>query len=224
MTPFAPELDEAFSRELLSDQVYRRIRRSILRLEIQPGERLVESEIARRYKISQAPVREAIKRLVHEGLVTYAKRRGSYVAQISDEEAAQARRTRAVIERLAAHETVGRLTADDRELLTSSIERIRTCAKADDLIGVRDADVAFHRQVCIASNNPFLPRMWALLEPSLYTLRAISDPFLAGDMGAMAASHERLLDALLAGDPEHAGMLFAEHASGKSGMSPAPPA
>ena len=72
----APD-DEQLGGDLLSDQVYGRIRRSIIDGELPPGERLVESEIARRYRISQAPVRDAIKKLEHEGLVAYGRRRGN---------------------------------------------------------------------------------------------------------------------------------------------------
>lgn len=205
--------DEHLAGDLLSDQVYGRIRQSILDGEIAPGQRLVESEIARRYGISQAPVREAIKKLEHEGLVTYRKRRGNYVTVISAEETRQARQVRTVIEELAARELAGKLRPDDEQALMTAIDEMRHGAREKDPVRVRRADLAFHRRVCEATGNPFIARVWTVLEPSLYTLNAIADPFGAGDLRRMSAWHERLLDALRDHDHDQAARLFSSHAS-----------
>src|SRR5688572_17616978 len=87
---------------LLSDRVYRLLRSAILSGDMVPDQRIVESDIARRLGISQAPVREAVKRLVHESLVTHIPRLGSKVAHISVEQAEQARELRGNIEEFAA--------------------------------------------------------------------------------------------------------------------------
>ncbi|MGH3170581.1 MAG: GntR family transcriptional regulator [Trebonia sp.] len=207
----APE--QQLAGDLLSDQVYGRIRQSIIDGELAPGERLVESEIARRYGISQAPVREAIKKLGHEGLVTYRKRRGNYVTVISADEARQARMVRAVIEELAARELAGNLRHEDEQALMTAIDEMRDGARDQDTVRVRRADLAFHRRVCEATGNPFIARVWGVLEPSLYTLNAIADPFGFGDLRRMSAWHERLLDALRDQDSDQAARLFASHAS-----------
>lgn len=205
--------DEQLAGELLSDQVYGRIRQSIIDGELAPGERLVESEIARRHGISQAPVRDAIKKLEHEGLVTYRRRRGNYVTVISADEARQARQVRAVIEELAARELAGHLRPADEQALLAAIDEMREAARAGDPLRVRRADLAFHRRICEATGNPFIARVWGVLEPSLYTLNAIADPFGYGDLRRMSAWHERLLDALRALGPDEAAALFASHAS-----------
>jgi DNA-binding GntR family transcriptional regulator len=175
--------------DLLSDQVYGRIRQSIIDGELPPGQRLVESEIARRYGISQAPVRDAIKKLEHEGLVTYRKRRGNYVTVISADEARQARQVRTVIEELAARELAGRLGPDDEQALMAAIDEMRDGAREQNPVRVRQADLAFHRRICEATGNPFIARVWGVLEPSLYMLNAIADPFGVGDLRRMSAWH-----------------------------------
>ncbi|NHB85998.1 GntR family transcriptional regulator [Tessaracoccus sp. HDW20] len=65
------------SKALLSDQIYDLLRRELLANERPPGSRLVESEIARQLSVSQAPVREALRRLTHEGMVMQIPRRGA---------------------------------------------------------------------------------------------------------------------------------------------------
>jgi len=206
----APE--EQLAGDLLSDQVYGRIRQSIIDGELPPGERLVESEIARRYGISQAPVRDAVKKLEHEGLVTYRRRRGNYVTVISPDETRQARQVRTVIEELAARELAGKLGPDDEHALMAAIDEMRDGARDGDAVRVRRADLAFHRRICEATGNPFIARVWTVLEPSLYTLNAIADPFGFGDLRRMSAWHERLLDALRDRDADQAARLFASHA------------
>lgn len=198
---------------LLSDQIYARLRQSIIAGELEPGQRLVESEIARRHGISQAPVRDAIKKLVHEGLVTYRQRRGNYVTRISAEEAAQAREVRAVIEQLAARELAGKLTPDDERALLAEIDEMRVGARIGDPGRVRKADQAFHHHVCLATRNPFIAKVWSVLEPSLSTLNAIADPFGLDDLRRMSAWHERLLEALRDDDPDQAAALFFSHAA-----------
>src|ERR1700678_4172389 len=90
------------TQELLSDKVYGLVRRAILDGTQAPGSRLVESEIARSLGVSQAPVRDAIKRLGHEGLVTSLPRRGSYVTELSEHEFAIGRELRAAVEQVGA--------------------------------------------------------------------------------------------------------------------------
>ena len=86
------------TQELLSDKVYGLVRRAILDGTQAPGSRLVESEIARSLGVSQAPVRDAIKRLGHEGLVTSLPRRhearGPWRADAADEDKAGVARRR----------------------------------------------------------------------------------------------------------------------------------
>lgn len=205
----------ALRSELLSDQVYTLLRRAIIAGDLQPGDRIVESEVARELGVSQAPVREAVKRLVHGGLVTHVPRRGSHVTRISDEEAVQARQVRTSLEELAAR--CAATSASDAMLkaMALDVDAMRAAARADDPAAFRSYDIDFHRKVCEASGNTFLVRMWSVLEPSLRSLRAISDPFYLGDYTAMAEEHARLLELLRAGDGEEAAAAFALHAGGQ---------
>lgn len=198
-------------RELLSDQAHALIRGWIVDGRVAPGERLIESEISRQLGVSQAPVREAIKRLAHEGLVTHLPRRGSYVTEVSAEEAAQARQVRAVVEELAARQATQTMTGETLDLLRSDVAEMREAAASQDVAGFREADIKFHRRVCTASGNVFLSRIWQLMEPSLRALHIVSDPLFPGDWGDMAEQHGDLVHALESGDPDEAAKRFAVH-------------
>ncbi|MEV0400314.1 FCD domain-containing protein [Actinoallomurus sp. NPDC050550] len=219
--PSAPEVplgtdDDLLPRELLSDRVYERLRRSIVDGELTAGERLIESEIARRLGTSQAPAREAIKRLVHEGLVRYLPHRGSYVAEISEEQAREVRDVRVLLEEHAARGAAVRIQPPMLDRLGEDVEAMRRAAGRGDIGGFRDADMAFHRHVCAACGNGFLLRVWRMIEPNLWGLHVLGDPRYSGDWAAMADHHATLVAALSHGDPDEAGRLFAAHARGES--------
>jgi DNA-binding GntR family transcriptional regulator len=200
---------------LLSDQVYDMLRDAIVGRRLQPGDRIVESEVAREIGVSQAPVRDGLKRLVHDGLITHVPRRGHYVSKISEEEAHQARQVRAVLEELA-----GRCAAKlgDEHLLhvlSDDVEGMRRAASQNDLHAFRDYDINFHRTVCEASGNVYLMRLWNVLEPSLRTLRAVADPMYMNDPHALVDEHAKLLEILRGGDAAESGNAFARHARGQ---------
>ncbi|MEY9965657.1 DNA-binding GntR family transcriptional regulator [Streptacidiphilus sp. MAP12-16] len=195
----------------LSDQLYERVRTAIAAGELVPGTRLVELELARRYGVSQAPVRDALKRLAAEGLVLQFPRRGSYVADISEEDARQAYRVRAVLEQFAATEVCRLGPPGLAELLAGDVEAMRAAARRDDVGGVVDGDVSFHRHVWEAAGNGLLARMWTVTEAGLRSFTAVSNKVYFGRLEEIAENHVPLVTALGGGVPEVAGILFREH-------------
>ncbi|MEV7151017.1 GntR family transcriptional regulator [Streptomyces sp. NPDC051287] len=211
----ASAIGQPLTRVLLSDQVYTRVRGLIIEGTLKPGDRLVESEIARQLAVSQAPVREAVKRLVHEGLAQHIPRRGSFVASVAQEDADAARAVRVTIEELAARTLAEHPSATATAQLQAQVELMREAARDGDVGRFRDADIVFHRIVCEAGGNPFLPKVWAVMEPSLRALRVVSDPLFTGDWQEMAEQHAGLLRVLEANDPQLAARKFAAHARGE---------
>jgi DNA-binding GntR family transcriptional regulator len=208
---------EALPKALLSDQVYTVVRGLVLDGSLQPGTRIVESEIARRLGVSQAPVREAIKRLAFEGLVSVVPRRGSYITQISEAEAQDAREVRALLEESAARQAVENFDADARQALEDLVAGMREAARGPDLAAFRGHDMAFHRAVIELSGNSYLPRLWAVMESSLLSLRVVGDPGFTGSWTEMAEVHQALVEALASGNRGQAAAAFYRHASGGEG-------
>jgi DNA-binding GntR family transcriptional regulator len=208
---------ETLPRVLLSDQAYDLMRKSILDGTLTPGSRIVESEIARQLGVSQAPVREAVKRLAHEGLVTSMPRRGSYVSQISAGEADDARDVRALLEEAAAREAVKHFDAAARRTLEELVAAMRKDAKNSDLAAFRVHDMGFHRAVVELSGNSYLPRLWDVMESSLLSLRVVGDPGFSGSWTEMAEAHQDLVELLASGNRGRAAAGFHSHASGREG-------
>ncbi|MDW6065868.1 helix-turn-helix domain-containing protein [Streptomyces sp. FXJ1.4098] len=208
--------DTPLPRQLLSDHVYARLRDWIVSGELVPGQRVVESEIARRMGTSQAPAREAIKRLAHEGLVNSLPRQGTYVTQVSDRQARDVREIRVMFEMYAARRATGRLDAECLRRLAEDIDAMRRAADDGDIGDFRDADMSFHRTVCTAAGNAALLRLWHIIEPSMWGLHVLGNPRYRGDWRAMAELHAELLAALRDGDPDETAALFAAHAAGEA--------
>ncbi|MGW0937103.1 GntR family transcriptional regulator [Streptomyces sp. NPDC002666] len=198
-----------------SDHVYALLRDWIVSGELAPGQPLVEADIARRVGTGQAPPREAIKRLAHEGLVTSQPHRGTRVARIPEQQAQDVRDIRVMFEEYVARRTAGRLDAEHTRLLTDDVARLRLAVDKGDIAAFRSADMSFHRHVCAAAGNDALLRLWRVIESSLWDLHVLGDPRYDGGWGALAEHHADLLEVLRSGDPEVAGSMFAAHAAGE---------
>ncbi|GAA5064703.1 GntR family transcriptional regulator [Thermocatellispora tengchongensis] len=201
---------------LISDRVYELLRQAIVEGDLAPNDRVVESEIARRLGVSQAPVREAVKQLAREGLLVHVPRRGNFVVEISAQDAEHARQVREPLERLAATMAAERITDEQLGELGELVDQMHRAVAVNDVGKFRDADIAFHTRVVQIAGNPFLTRMWEVLEPNLRALRAIADPLFEGDWRAMADEHGRLVSLLRDGDAGKAADAFADHAAGRS--------
>lgn len=212
MTDTEAPLD--LDRGLLSDRIYELVKSMIRDSTLKPGEQVVESQLARRLGVSQAPVREALKRLTHDGLVTHVRHHGSFVTEFSKFEAEQARIARTALEGIAARLSHGRVDAETRGTLLAIIDKMHEAADRGDVGGFREHDFEFHRAVILGSGNPYLPRMWDILEPSLRSMHVLSDPGYDGDWHEVAEMHRGLLEVLDGDDPEAAVDVFSAHALG----------
>lgn len=197
-------------RRLLSDQVYSLVRSRIVGHELAPGTRVVESEVARQLGVSQAPVREALRKLAHEGLVLQFAHRGTFVAEISKDEARDAYRVRAALEGLAAAEFVENGNADVLAAMAEQLDAMFVAARADNLVSLIDHDTQFHRCLWEASSNSLLSRIWPMVEVGMRNFTRISNRLYFGNLEEIAGTHTALLAALRARDRQ-APMMFHQH-------------
>jgi DNA-binding GntR family transcriptional regulator len=207
--------ETGINRRLLSDQVYDLVLASILDGTRAPGSRVVESEIARQLGVSQAPVREAVKRLVHAGLLTSIPRNGSYVTDVSPDEYGASRQIRGEIEALGASIAATQVEDTDVETLRQIVAQMRVALDANNWADFRSLDVEFHRTVVRIADVSILSRLWDTLELTLISQRAIGDPGYPYQRAHLPGWHEDLIDTLISHDPQLAADAFREHATGK---------
>ena len=154
----------------LSEEVYERLRSSILVGDLPAGSRIVEADVARQMAISRSPVREAVRRLEQEAMVKYVPRRGTIVIGLSRDDVADAYQLRAYLEAYGARLAATRANDASLEQLRQLIERMREYAAAQDLERLVAADVEFHQEICRASGSRRLLQAWQSLNPAQLTM------------------------------------------------------
>ena len=129
----------------LREVVFLTLRKAILKGELQPGERLMEIQLANKLGVSRTPIREAIRMLEHEGLVVMKPRRGAQVAKITVQELDDVLEVRKSLEMLAIHKACERMTAE--------------------------ADVEFHDTIYSGTRNRRLIQILGNLREQMYRFR-----------------------------------------------------
>ena len=158
----------------LRDVVFNTLRTSILTGELKPGERLMEIHLADKLGVSRTPIREAIRKLELEGLVTMIPRRGAEVAQITEKDLNDVLEVRLGLEELAVKLACQRITESELQKLyqaSRSFEQMLETTETDDLQKLAQADVAFHDVIYQATNNERLIQLLNNLREQMYRYR-----------------------------------------------------
>ena len=196
------------ARTVLREQVKQILLERIIKGELAPGDRLVETRIAHELGTSQAPVREALRDLELLRLVESEPFRGARVRAVTDEELAESYPVRAALEEVAAREAAWRLNGDVSEL-EAEVEGMRRAAAAGDLHTQVLHDAAFHRRIVEAAGNRVLLETWQTLGVEGRT--AISLLATGLEPAEIAELHVPILDALRACEPGRAGREARRH-------------
>jgi len=204
------EADEVIlSRVVLSDQVKEFIVDAIMSGEFKPGDRIVESSLARRLGISQAPVREAIRDLVLMGFLETEAYKGTSVRSFSPEELWEVYTVRAALEALGARLAAARLTEDDVETLREILDEMIVASRRRDVDGMIRLDNDFHETIIQISRNQLLYQLWQTLRFGYWTI--VTTKMSSFDLEYLAVRHKELLDALESRDPGKAAYAMQHH-------------
>lgn len=208
--------DDAHGR---SERAYRLIRAAIVEGEFEPGSRLVEQRIGEMFDLSRTPVREALRALAADGLVTIERNRGAVVATMSEEDIRDLYELRARLESLAAERAATRMDDDGIAALDAAIAEFDAgiTATADPSLppdaGLRRitlANNAFHQAIVTGSGHR---RLSALLVHAV-DMPLVYQVFRHQSREQSERSnlfHRMLRDAIAAREPERAGALMVEH-------------
>jgi DNA-binding GntR family transcriptional regulator len=204
---------EPLERRSTAAIVADRIRTAIMRGTFPPGTQLGEVELANRLGVSRGPLREAMQRLVAEGLLRSERHRGLFVRDLDAADVRDVYTARTAVERAAA---LLLLAEGDRSAgvarLTAALATMEAAAAAGDAVALADADHDFHAELVAASGSPRLHRMArALLVETRMCLAALQQT--APPAEDLLDEHRTLRDALRDGDAARfVGMLEAHMA------------
>ena len=192
----------------LYEEVAELLRQRIYRRELEPGSWIDELKIAEEYGISRTPLREALKVLAAEGLVTMKVRRGAYVTEVSEQDLHNVYHLLGLLESDAAGVVATQATeAEQQELQALHDELEAAAADRDRFFALNER---FHMRLLEIADNRWRDQMVADLR-KVMKLNRHNSLFKSGRMQESLAEHQRILDALLARDAEAAQARMREH-------------
>ena len=204
---FQQDMDEYLP---LRDVVFKTLRQGILTGELKPGERLMEIHLANKLGVSRTPIREAIRKLELEGLVTMIPRRGAEVAQITEKSMKDVLEVRKVLDNLSVELACDRITEEEKELLQNACVDFEDAVKTGDFSMIAKTDVAFHDLIVAATRNIRLSQMVNNLAEQMYRYRFeyIKD---SSQHSRLVQEHKEICAGIINGDKEKALAAIEAH-------------
>ncbi|GAA3369895.1 GntR family transcriptional regulator [Streptomyces sannanensis] len=195
-------------RTLLRDRAYEALRDAIVRGDLPPGEPVRDADLAERLGLSRAPVREALARLVDEGLVESKPQSYTRVTRLVAQDVRDAAAVVRAMHELAARTAVPRLGREHIEAMRLANERFARAVGGGDVDAALRADDELHDVLVRVGGNHAAAATIARYTPLIRRL----ERRLFGDAGSCgsAALHDRLIDACAAGDPDAAVRVTTE--------------
>ncbi|SDO05504.1 transcriptional regulator, GntR family [Streptomyces sp. cf386] len=203
-------LDRPVSRRLLSDEVFDRLRDSIVRGELVPGEKVKDGELAERLGLSRTPVREALARLADIGLVEAKPGVYTRITTLNRRDVAKTLAVLRSLDRLAIETAVPVMTEQDLQRMREANRVFERAVATEDTAAALAADDRFHAVPIEAADNPVLSRIVGQLHPQIHRILHRKFSTLLGGRNTIE-HHDRLIEVCAGGDASAAAELSGRH-------------
>lgn len=195
----------------LREQVITALRQAILDFQLKPGQRLVERELIEQLGVSRTTIREALRELTSEGLVTVVPQRGAMVTAPNLDDAADLYEVRASLESLVVQRFVERSTDDEVQRLQDSVEGIAVVAsETDDISEILAAKDRFYGVLIAGARSSALQQLLEGIQARVQVLRATSLSE-EGRTPEVVRELRAVVEAVGERDAEKASQLCADH-------------
>jgi DNA-binding GntR family transcriptional regulator len=189
---------------------YEEIRRRILDADLAPAAPLSEYQLADLLQVSRTPVREALKRLEHEGLVRSIPSRGAFVAELSAQDIMEIYQIREQMESLAARIAAETMPVADVEDLEDELARAATFAAKGRVKDTFESDVHLHKRIIEATRNGRLAGILGTLDDQVQRIRVMS-PRTPGRLEATLREHREIVGRIKERDASGAEAAMRHH-------------
>ena len=203
-----PATSRPLTPRALYQDVAERLRQQIFNRELEPGAWIDEQKLALEYGISRTPLREALKVLAVEGLVTMKLRRGAYVTEMSTTDVAQVYHLMALLESDAAGLVAASATASQISDLQALHDRLE--AQVGERDAFFDTNEQFHLQLLELAGNRWSVQIVLDLRKVMKLNRHLS-LFKQGRLAESLAEHRAVMAAIAARNPDEAARLMRAH-------------
>ena len=194
----------------LRDVVFKTLRQAILKGELEPGERLMEIQLAERLGVSRTPIREAIRKLELEGLVLMIPRKGAEVAKISENNLRDVLEVRRSLEELAIDLACQRMTEEELSELKKTEERFAKAIQTGEVMEIAQTDESYHEIIYNSTKNQKLVQILNNLREQMYRYRM---EYIKDDdkRQILLVEHDHIIKALSLRHVQEAKMAIREH-------------
>lgn len=194
----------------LRDVIFNTLRDAIVAGDLKPCERLMEVELAEKMGVSRTPVREAIRKLETEGLVTMVPRKGTHVAELSIKDIMDVLEVRAALDALATELAARHIRQEHLRQLENIHKQYVAAVQKENLSGAIKKDVEFHEAIYYASGNNKLMTVAGNLREQIYRFRVLYMKDFSNATDVLE-EHQHILKALEEQNYEKASLLAKEH-------------
>lgn len=194
----------------LSDKAYSILAKEILDGKLQPGVKLVESELAENFGISRTPLREALNRLAQDGLLELIPKKGARVSQLKAKDVEEIYDVRKALEGMATEKAIFSITDKDLKQVTELMERCETFP-GRRLKYFLESDLKLHRLILERSGNIRLAKTLQTLNNFINSFRLFDAQYDRRRVSAARAEHKNILRALIKKDAKTARALVEQH-------------
>lgn len=194
----------------LRDVVFNTLREAILKGDLIPGERLMENTLAEKMGVSRTPIREAIRKLELEGLVTMVPRKGAEVAKITEKDIRDLLEVRATLEALAVRLACERMSDETIERLNILKEEFARAAKKKDVNLIIRKDIEFHDAIFSSTGNDKLIQIVSNLREQIYRFRVKYIQEMP-DYQVLIDEHEEIVENIRNGNIKAAEKMAINH-------------
>ncbi len=191
------------------EAVYNILKENIVNGNLKPGDRLIIRKIAQELGVSEIPVREAIRSLEAQGLVTMIPHAGAHVSMLDKNNIKEIIETRSILEGYAASSAIP-LSKTTAAEFRACIEEMRECVQSDDFVRFGALNARFHRMLCEQTDNTRIQKIISSLIGEYERTRAVF-ALSKERLKKSFKEHEAILAAMLAEDREKTERLVREH-------------
>jgi len=186
-----------------------RLREGILDGTFPPRTQLSEVALSQQLSVSRGPIREAMQRLLQEGLLRGERNRGVFVVDLGADDVRDIYLARSAVERTAAAIVAADGADEDFVTLQSAVDKL-TAAVDSNWLELTELDLQFHLALVAAASSPRLDRMFRTLVAETKLCISRLEPFYSG-REEVVREHQKILDAIRARDLAEVDRLVTEH-------------
>jgi DNA-binding GntR family transcriptional regulator len=197
-------------KNYLSQKVYELIKENIFDGNLEEGEKITETEIANSLGVSKTPVREALRNLIVEGLITLCPNKRMTITKIFSKDVIEVYQLRKVLCSFAVRLLSEKVSDEDILLFNGIIKKMELAVKKNEVIEYSKLADKFHILITHLSGNRRLEKFNNILHDQVHRYR-IKSLKVKGRMEKSLEEHKKILDALTMKDPQKSSRFCEEH-------------